>query len=638
MWFAEVMKKFINMSLKKKLIYLFLTSFIILLLSGCQTKQRDTIYVDKGIINLSQWDFNKDGNVRLNGQWEFYWNQLIAPGSFEKSDTKLTGFYEVPLYWTKYKDLNLTAKGFATYRTVVETGGENQLLSLKTPEIYTEYNLWVNNQLIDSNGSFAGQSVRYHRPDVFTFDMNTPRLEIVIQIKNYVHGNAGIGQSLVLGTPKLINKERNNKAAVDLILFAVCLFAGLYHVILFLFRKKEKELIYFVVICIAVAIRTIISNETYIMQVFPDMTFELGSRILTMTIPVCSIAMLLYARILHEKEMPKLVFYLLMGISGLYMSFIFITPTFFYSAQFNNYLFFVATGCIMIIYCAVKAINKGRREFIILLAGIILFMIGAFNDMLYYNQMIDTGYYLSFGLLTLVVAQAVMLAVRYSNAYISIGRLSENLKTSLDQIAATETAFLHAQIKPHFLYNVLNIIAALCRMDAEKARELILDLSSYLQHTFDFGNLAKYIPFETELDFIEAYVRIEKARFRDKLTVEYKLDDTSELMLPPLVLQPLIENAIRHGIRKKLQSGKVILQVTNQQECFLIKVMDNGIGITEKQLEKIYTIDWAAGKGIGIPNIHRRLKEIYGTGLEFKSSPGEGTEVTVIIPKRKDAI
>lgn len=613
--------------------YLFLASVIMLLPTGCQTEQRDTVQVDKGIINLSQWDFNKDGNVRLNGQWEFYWNQLIAPGSFEKSGAKLTGFCEVPLYWTKYKGLNLTAKGFATYRAVVETDGKNQLLSLKTPEIYTEYNLWVNNQLIDSNGSFAGQPARYHRPDVYTFDMNTPRIEIVIQIKNHIHGNAGIGQGFELGTPGLINKERNNKTAVDLVLFAVCLFAGIYHAILFPFRKKEKELIYFVVLCIAVSIRTIISNETYIMQVFPDMPFELGSRILTMTIPVCSAAMLLYIRILYEKEMPKLLYYLLMGISGLYMLFILITPTFFYSAQFNNYLYFVAAGCIMIIYCAVKAINKGRRESIILLVSIILFIITAFNDMLFYNQLIDTGYYLSFGLFTLVMAQAFMLAIRYSNAYIANRRLSENLKASLDQITAAETAFLHAQIKPHFLYNALNIIAALCRMNAEKARELILDLSSYLHHTFDFSNLEKYIPFETELDFIEAYVRIEKARFRDKLTVEYKLDDTGELILPPLVLQPLVENAIRHGVRKKLQSGKVVLQVINQQECFLIKVTDNGIGMTEEQLEKIYTIDWAAGKGIGIPNIHRRLKEIYGTGLEFKSIPGEGTEVTVIIPK-----
>ena len=98
---------------------------------------------------------------------------------------------------------------------------------------------------------------------------------------------------------------------------------------------------------------------------------------------------------------------------------------------------------------------------------------------------------------------------------------------------------MQAQIKPHFLYNALNAIAYICRIDAERARELVLDLSSYLRHSFDFRNLAKYITFDEELEFIQAYVKIEQARFEDKLKVEYELENTGELKLPPLILQPL---------------------------------------------------------------------------------------------------
>lgn len=209
------------------------------------------------------------------------------------------------------------------------------------------------------------------------------------------------------------------------------------------------------------------------------------------------------------------------------------------------------------------------------------------------------------------------------------------LKNAEESSKSNELAFLQAQIKPHFLYNGLNIIAALCRMDGVKARELILDLASYLHHTFDFRNLSKYIPFEDELEFIKAYVRIEQARFRDKLKVEYELDDTSEFKLPPLILQPLIENAIRHGIRKKGEGGTVVLRVKNQ-EHYLIEVEDDGAGMSEEQLKKITSEVRRTGSGVGMININRRLQMLYGTGLSVKSRPGEGTKITIVIPKVKD--
>ena len=201
---------------------------------------------------------------------------------------------------------------------------------------------------------------------------------------------------------------------------------------------------------------------------------------------------------------------------------------------------------------------------------------------------------------------------------------------------AHQIAFLQAQIKPHFLYNSLNVIATLCRLDGEKARELILDLSSYLHHTFDFNNLSPYIPFEDELEFIQAYVSIERARFMDKIQVEYDLDDTDELYLPPLILQPLVENAIRHGIRKSVEGGTVVLRVRNTKQHFVIQVEDDGVGMTGEQLEKILSGRWEPGTGIGIANINQRLLEMYGSSLEIKSRPGAGTTVIMVIPKSKE--
>lgn len=129
------------------------------------------------------------------------------------------------------------------------------------------------------------------------------------------------------------------------------------------------------------------------------------------------------------------------------------------------------------------------------------------------------------------------------------------------ELLANESAFLQSQIKPHFLYNSLNVIAAICCVEPEKARMLLLDLSDYMHYSYDLRKLDEFISFEDELELIYSYVRIEQARFQNKIQVHFDLDEAKDLMLPPLILQPLVENAIRHGIRKKKEACTVSLSL-----------------------------------------------------------------------------
>lgn len=198
---------------------------------------------------------------------------------------------------------------------------------------------------------------------------------------------------------------------------------------------------------------------------------------------------------------------------------------------------------------------------------------------------------------------------------------------------SNELAYLKAQIKPHFLYNALNVIAVLCRMDPEKARELILDLSKYMRHSFDFKNLEKDITFHEEMEFIRAYVRIEQARFKDRLNMIYDIDDTEDLRLPPLLLQPLVENAILHGIRKKETGRTVVLRVKNLGKHYLIEIEDDGAGMAPEQLE---AIQQGQGSGVGLTNTQKRLGMLYGTQLFIESRQGIGTKVTMTLPGRME--
>jgi sensor histidine kinase YesM len=310
-----------------------------------------------------------------------------------------------------------------------------------------------------------------------------------------------------------------------------------------------------------------------------------------------------------------------------------------YEASIFSTLIAAVAG-LLILYTTILAVGKGIKQAKYFLAGWCTMLLSVIIFSARVWGLIPNNDLTLFTLLLSAVVEAILLSAALANRVQVLREEKEHalllFKNAEESSISNESAFLQAQIKPHFLYNSLNIIAALCRMDAGKARELILDLSSYLHHSFDFGNLARYITFDEELESIQAYVRIEQARFKDKLNVEYQLEETEELRLPPLILQPLIENAIRHGIRKSDGGGTVALRVKKQVDCFIIEIEDDGAGMTGEQLEKVMSGSGTAVGGVGLANIQRRLRMLYGTQLVIHSQPGKGTMITLVLPKGKE--
>ncbi|MFC3800896.1 ATP-binding protein [Cohnella sp. GCM10012308] len=210
------------------------------------------------------------------------------------------------------------------------------------------------------------------------------------------------------------------------------------------------------------------------------------------------------------------------------------------------------------------------------------------------------------------------------------------MKESLGRAVYLEVAFLQSQIKPHFLHNVLNSIAASSYTDADRSRKMIVDLSDYLRGSFRFSNAEGRIAFAEEFQLIRTYVDIEQARFKDRIRFEYDIpEEAYALRLPPLLLQPLVENAIRHGIGNRIEGGTVKLTAALSDGQWQLVVTDDGVGIAPEQLKKL--LDRADAKetqGVGLLNINKRLKYEYGVALELASEPGVGTAITVRIPAK----
>ncbi|RED76894.1 ATP-binding protein [Cohnella phaseoli] len=208
------------------------------------------------------------------------------------------------------------------------------------------------------------------------------------------------------------------------------------------------------------------------------------------------------------------------------------------------------------------------------------------------------------------------------------------MKESLARAVHMEVAFLQSQIKPHFLYNVLNSIVASSYTDAERARKMITALAEYLRGSFRFSNAEDRVGFAEEFSLIQTYVEIERARFRDRIRFEYEIEETAySLRIPPLLLQPLVENAIRHGVGDRIEGGTVRMTVVKSDEQWTFVVSDDGVGIPPERLRTLLErTDGAEQQGVGLQNINKRLKYEYGTSLEIASEPGCGTEVSIRIP------
>ncbi|MEH6940236.1 ATP-binding protein [Bacillus sp. JJ722] len=209
-----------------------------------------------------------------------------------------------------------------------------------------------------------------------------------------------------------------------------------------------------------------------------------------------------------------------------------------------------------------------------------------------------------------------------------------NLKKSINERIRMEAAWLQAQIQPHFLFNTLNTIAALSEINPCKMMELLDEFGNYLRASFNTQNLNQVIPINQEIKLVRSYVFIQQQRFNERLKVEWEVDEHVSVQIPPLSIQPLVENAIKHGVLKQPNGGIICIQVIDMKKGVQVAIIDNGVGISKNQLQTLLSSQQKNDKrGIGLLNTDKRLKQLYGHGLDISSIPSIGTTVRFIIPK-----
>jgi two-component system LytT family sensor kinase len=234
--------------------------------------------------------------------------------------------------------------------------------------------------------------------------------------------------------------------------------------------------------------------------------------------------------------------------------------------------------------------------------------------------------------LWMLIILATVLCVAVPIKIWNSARIEHRLQEQEKLLMAARVEALASQINPHFLFNTLTSISSLIRSQPETARVLIVKLSGLLRRLLRAQE--HFVTLREELEAIDEYLDIEHIRFGPRLRIDKQVDPSCyDVVMPSMLLQPIIENSIKHGIEPKLGEGTITIRASKNDQHVIIDVIDNGVGVGPGGASRV------KGSGIGLRNVNERLRVIYGSNyqLQLDSVPGEGTCARIIIPEMGDA-
>lgn len=292
------------------------------------------------------------------------------------------------------------------------------------------------------------------------------------------------------------------------------------------------------------------------------------------------------------------------------------------------YMFFlIDVGVLGVVICFVYEvfIAKYKNTTRVMLSLIPLFLSSVFDGLNSFIGFAPERVFMRVGLLLTIIIQIYILILETVKHNKEMLRYQEIQNEMLQM----RVSIMVSQIQPHFLYNALTSIAQLCEKDPPRAKKATIEFADYLRRNMNSLKEQAPAPFEDELRHIKTYLSLEKMRFGDELNIVYDIE-TTDFLVPLLSVQPLVENAVKHGVGMKEDGGTVTISTREYEDRFEIKVSDDGVGF---DTDKPYDDDRTH---IGMENVRTRLKTLCNASVEIKSRVGEGTVSTIIIPKEDE--
>ncbi|MGL1890045.1 MAG: adenylate/guanylate cyclase domain-containing protein [Spirochaetaceae bacterium] len=419
----------------------YLIAFLLFLfLFSCQNQysEKTQPIAIKGVLDLSDWDFINDGVVKLNGEWKFYWDQLLVPMDFEIQSTSkpmLQGYYNLPGQWNNYKinGEKLGSYGYATFRLKVIFPESSKRYALKLDEQSSAYTLWIDREKISQSGVVGKEKklmVPQHSSDIVSVDLSQNIKLLTLNVSNYNHRLGGPWSYIEFGEERQIIQNMRQKLAFEMTLFGSIIIMAFYHFGLYILRKKDKSPLYFGFICLLICLRILIKGEDFLVSIYPTLNWEIARKVEYLTlylIPPLWIAFvdsIFYRPFLRNRILPTVKV-----IGGIFALLTLVSTINFYSKFAFFYQIYFTLLCFYILFLLIGTSMKKEKGAIVIILGLILPVITFIHDILFIYQIPISPFRLvPLGTFLFILFQSFFLSLRFSKAYTKIEIYAETFQ------------------------------------------------------------------------------------------------------------------------------------------------------------------------------------------------------------------
>jgi diguanylate cyclase (GGDEF)-like protein len=403
------------------------------------------IIAEKGVLELSSWDFHKDGYTSLGGQWEFYWQQLLTPKDFATTAPSAS-YMEMPMAWNKHNK-SYISNGYATYSLTIKLNPKyrNTLLSMRVPSMLTSYNLWVNGDLFSSNGivgTSKSSETPKNLPITSYFMNNSDNIHLVLQVSNHNFRDGGTYDNIYLGTVSQMASKREASIALEVFYFGVLLIMGLYYLYLYTFNLRDHSNLYFGLLCIIISLRVLIVGNTYFLTLYNNLSYSLLLKLEYLTFYATVYFMIGYTYVIFKECCSKKI----IKICKLYCIFFIVTTVFISSLLASKILIVFQISTLLIIMYITFVIlkvfrSKKQGPLITKVAYLIVVAISTMTILRYLRSSKINDYSL-LGFFILMLLNTFKLAMNQSMTYGKIEKLSKEKEHHLLAEKLSEVTFL----------------------------------------------------------------------------------------------------------------------------------------------------------------------------------------------------